>query len=161
MFDDKNLPALLWVIGLLIFFVIAVQLGINQGRKMERRESVARGQLSEGSGQGSGISNPTPERRAPITVRITAYPPLSKCTDSTPFITASNQRVRPGIIALSRDIEQQHGLRFGDRVHIYGLGTFEFQDRMHARHTAAADIFMWREADCREFGVRYGVMEIL
>lgn len=155
MFDDKGLNALLWITGILIVLIVGLQIGIYQGRALEKRENRLNGS--------SGLSSFNDEQKArnTIPVRITAYPPLKKCTDSTPFITASNQRVRKGIIALSRDIERQHGLRFGDRVHIYGLGTFEFQDRMHERHTAAADIFMWREAECREFGVRHGIMEIM
>ena len=42
-----------------------------------------------------------------IPVTITAYSPRKGETDNTPFITASNKRVREGIIALSRDLEEE------------------------------------------------------
>ena len=61
-------------------------------------------------------------------------------TDSTPTITASGERVREGICALSRDIEQEFGLEFGDKIFINGYGEFEFQDRMNKRIKKGVDL---------------------
>ena len=87
-----------------------------------------------------------------IPIAVTAYSPTKDQTDSTPNITASMQKVRPGIIALSRDLEKDLGLKFGDFVIIEGYGIFEFQDRMHKRWKKKADIFMWDRAKALEFG---------
>lgn len=95
-----------------------------------------------------------------IPVSVSAYNPLVGQTDSTPFITASMQRVRSGIIALSRDIEKSFGLEFGDKVHLLGLGTFEFQDRMNKRWKRRADVFMWSKKAALRFGRQQAVMMI-
>lgn len=156
MIPDKYLPYVMLLICLLILLVVALQVGILQGRRLERMEREAR--------QGIALQKETQAARRepqPLPVRVTAYPPLSRCTDSTPYVTASNQRVRDGIIAVSRDIEQRLGLRFGDRVRISGIGEFEFQDRMHPRHTGAVDIFKWCPKECRRFGVQQAMLEVV
>lgn len=89
-----------------------------------------------------------------VPVTVTAYAPLRAQTDSTPFTTASNQRVRTGICALSRDLEKHLDLEFGDSVHIAGIGTYEFQDRMNKRWKKRVDIFFWKNKDAKKFGIR-------
>jgi 3D (Asp-Asp-Asp) domain-containing protein len=89
-----------------------------------------------------------------IDVQVTAYTPTKDQCDDTPFITASNQRVRDGIIALSRDLEEDFGLEFGDTVVLEEIGVFEFQDRMHPRWERKVDIFMWERREALEFGVQ-------
>ena len=98
------------------------------------------------------------KRYASVQVSVSAYPPLSKCTDSTPLITASNKRVEWGIVALSRDIEKDYGYKFGDMVHIAGIGTFRFEDRMNKRIKRGVDIFMWDEKECLQFGRRTAML---
>ena len=88
-----------------------------------------------------------------MAVTVTAYSPSVDETDSTPYITASNQRVRDGICALSRDIEKQFKLKFGDLIHLEGIGTCEFQDRMHKRKRRQVDLFMWWKRAALRFGV--------
>lgn len=96
-----------------------------------------------------------------IPVIITAYSPTPDQCDSTPLITASNQKVRTGIIALSRDIEKEFNLKFGDRVEIIGYGVFEFQDRMNKRWKRKVDIFFWERNRAIQFGKKYGKIKIL
>src|SRR4029450_191165 len=68
--------------------------------------------------------NTSPQRHAPaprLRVTVTAYSHSGK--------TASGRRVRPGIVALSRDVEQALGVTLGERVVLEGLGTFVLDDR--------------------------------
>jgi 3D (Asp-Asp-Asp) domain-containing protein len=83
-------------------------------------------------------------------VRVTAY-----CHSGR---TASGIRVQEGILALSRDLEYQLGMRFGDLVKLDGLGTFAFEDRMASYKRRQADIWVPRYAEARRFGVRHNVM---
>jgi 3D (Asp-Asp-Asp) domain-containing protein len=90
----------------------------------------------------------TPRRRqapAPrLRVTVTAYSHSGK--------TASGRRVRPGIVALSQDVERALGVAFGEPVVLEGLGTFVFDDRMSARHRRRADIFVASQQAARRFG---------
>jgi 3D (Asp-Asp-Asp) domain-containing protein len=85
-------------------------------------------------------------------VSVTAY---SYSGGRYPYnITASGKRVKEGMLALSRDVERNLGLNFGDRVLLHGLGVFEFQDRMASRWTHKADVFMHSDHKARSFGVK-------
>jgi 3D (Asp-Asp-Asp) domain-containing protein len=85
-------------------------------------------------------------------VSVTAY---SYSGGAYPYnITASGRRVKEGMLALSRDVERDLGLSFGDRVLLNGLGVFEFQDRMASRWTQKADVFMHSDHKARSFGVK-------
>jgi len=95
-----------------------------------------------------------------VPVSVSAYNPCPLQTDSTPFITASNQRVRKGIVALSRDLEKEFGLKFGDKVHLLGIGTFVFADRMHRRWKRRVDLFKWSKKKAIQFGRQKAVMVI-
>ncbi len=87
-----------------------------------------------------------------IKVDVTAYNAEKGQTDDSPFTTASNQRVREGIIAISRDLEEDYGLSFGDKVFLVGIGVFEVQDRMNRRWKRKVDIFMWSKKEALKFG---------
>ncbi len=83
---------------------------------------------------------------------ITAYSSTEDQTDSTPFITASNKRVRDGIIATN-------GIPFGTKVRIVGVPelagkTFIVEDRMHRRKIGMADIWMDTTQKAKTFGVK-------
>ena len=91
------------------------------------------------------------ERRKELTV--TAYSPRPQETDSTPFITASNSPVRPGIVAVSRDLFDA-GWVFGRKVYIKGLGVYTIDDLMHERKTAQIDVFVYDAAEAQAFGSR-------
>jgi 3D (Asp-Asp-Asp) domain-containing protein len=79
-------------------------------------------------------------------VTCTAYTSRICETDSTPFITASNKSTRSGYIALSRDLLVHYTpgapFRYGDRVAIIGIGTFQVEDTMNPRWTSRADIWV-------------------
>jgi len=79
-------------------------------------------------------------------------------TDDTPFITASNTRTRTGVVALSRDLltrySDQAPFKFGDAIHISGLGEFSVEDSMHGRWRRRVDIWFPSRSDAWEFGKR-------
>jgi 3D (Asp-Asp-Asp) domain-containing protein len=85
---------------------------------------------------------------SPVVARVacTAYTSRICETDSTPDITASNKRIRPGYIALSRDLLANYTpgapFRFGDRIELIGVGTFQVEDTMNARWRRRADIWV-------------------
>lgn len=81
-------------------------------------------------------------------VWVTAYSSTVDQTDSTPFITASGQRVRDGLIAANF-------LPFGSKVKIpkfFGDKVFVVQDRMHKRKTNNVDIWMPTKQQAINFG---------
>ncbi|MCK4818208.1 3D domain-containing protein, partial [bacterium] len=95
-----------------------------------------------------------------VPVVVTAYNPVATQTDSSPEITASNKQVRTGMIAMSRDLEEEFGFRFGDPVFIVGLGFFVFEDRMNKRWTRRVDILMPCKKAAKEFGVKYSFLVV-
>lgn len=96
-----------------------------------------------------------------IPVKVTAYNPVRSQTDSSPLITASNKRVRVGMVALSRDLEREFGFRFGDTVYLYGIGKFVFEDRTHRRKRRHVDILMFNPMEARKFGVKRSYLFVL
>jgi 3D (Asp-Asp-Asp) domain-containing protein len=67
--------------------------------------------------------------------------------------------VKRGILAVSRDLERNLDLEFGDRLLLHGLGVYEFQDRMASRWTKKVDIYLDSQQKARRFGVkRYVVL---
>ncbi len=88
-------------------------------------------------------------------VSVTAYCyPDAGCPPTSGGRTASGTRVRDGILAVSRDIEEGMNLDFGDKVMLHGLGVFEFQDRMASRMRKKVDIYMSNRQKAGNFGVR-------
>ena len=90
-------------------------------------------------------------------VFATAYNSLEGQTDSSPWITASGSRCRPGVIA-------SNFLPFGTKVKIEGFGdrVFVVEDRMNKRYTKRIDIWLRNYSDSRNFGVRkikYHILE--
>jgi 3D (Asp-Asp-Asp) domain-containing protein len=73
-------------------------------------------------------------------------------------VTASGQRVRPGIIALSRDLERDLGATFGDLIHLSGIGAFEFQDRMSHYWTERVDVYQECYHEAKRFGVKTAII---
>lgn len=101
-----------------------------------------------------------PKRIFKFPVTITAYSSTRDQTDSTPFITASNTQVRPGIVALSRDLLREFTpgapFSFGDRVEIVGVGTFTVEDTMNSRYTKRVDIWFSSRHAARRWGRQTG-----
>jgi len=78
-------------------------------------------------------------------VVATAYTSHRSQTDSTPFLAAWNNRIRPGmkIIAVSPDLIRKYGITNGVRVKIGGLpGTYVVRDKMNPRLHNHIDIYM-------------------
>jgi len=96
-----------------------------------------------------------------VPVKVTAYNPVRSQPDGSPLITASNKRVRVGMVALSRDLEREFGFRFGDTVYLYGFGRFVFEDRMHRRKRRHVDILMLNPVEARRFGVKSSYLYVL
>lgn len=92
--------------------------------------------------------------------RATAYNSLSGQTDSTPHITATGTRTRPGVVALSRDLLRS--FPYGSRVTLqdlsgrynFGSRVFIVEDTMAARKTGSIDIWMGSYRDAMTFGAR-------
>lgn len=90
-------------------------------------------------------------------VSATAYSSTVDQCDSTPFITASGQHVRDGIIATNF-------LPFGTKVKVpelYGDKVFEVQDRMNGRYSTRVDFWMPSRGEAIEFGLRQVKIEVL
>lgn len=86
-------------------------------------------------------------------VTVTAYSARECETDSTPFITASNSPVRPGIVAVSRDLFE-NGWVFGKKVYIKNMGVFVIDDLMAESKREHLDIFMYDPRQAEHFGVK-------
>lgn len=78
---------------------------------------------------------------SPARVTVTCYNSEYSQTDSTPFITAFNWRVRPGIIAVSHDLLER-GYVPGSKVYIKNFGVFTVGDLMNKRYTDRVDIWI-------------------
>lgn len=99
-------------------------------------------------------------RARSIIARATAYNSLASQTDSTPHITATGTRTRPGVIALSRDLLKV--FPYGTRVHIQDLtGKYNFKNRvfivedtMNKRKRNSVDIWMYSYRSAIQFGAR-------
>jgi 3D (Asp-Asp-Asp) domain-containing protein len=87
------------------------------------------------------------------TVVVTAYTASGAETDDTPEITASNRKVRPGIIAVSRNLFDS-GWVFGKKVYIKSLGIFTIDDLMAESKTDRIDVFMPDLDTANKFGAR-------
>jgi 3D (Asp-Asp-Asp) domain-containing protein len=95
----------------------------------------------------------TQEKKRTIIVSATAYNADPRQTDSTPTICAWGDKIRPGTIAVSRDLERM-GLTRGKEVHVEGIGWLTVLDRMHQRKSNQIDIFMENYEDAVLFGTQ-------
>lgn len=84
---------------------------------------------------------------------VTAYSPRPEESDSSPHLTASNKRVRQGIVAVSRDLFDL-GWVFGKKVYIKDFGIFTIDDLMAGDKRNHVDIFMDDTAAAQSFGRR-------
>jgi 3D (Asp-Asp-Asp) domain-containing protein len=83
-------------------------------------------------------------------IKVTAY--------CHPGKTASGIRVRDGILALSRDLEYNMDMKFGEEVKLEGLGSYSFQDRMASYKRMQADIWMPGRSEALRFGIKHNIM---
>lgn len=76
-----------------------------------------------------------------IRATVTAYTPDPRENGGAGTVsgTALGTAVRPGIVAVSRDLLRD-GWRYGGRIFIEGLGVFTIEDTMHPRHVRRIDV---------------------
>lgn len=135
---------------LFLFAPIVIPADITSGKLVEKRQ-LHKKHYEEEARQQRGKD--FLKKRLLLPIKVTKYNPERNQTDSTPFIMASNKRVYDGAIALSRDIEEKYGYKFGDLVFLENLGTFVFQDRMNKKWTNRADIFSFNKKESLRFGM--------
>lgn len=90
-------------------------------------------------------------------VWVTAYSSAPEETDDTPFITASGEQVRDGILAanfLPFGAEVQIPDAFGDKI-------FIVEDRMHPRKVNNVDVWMPTKDDALKFGAVFAEVLVL
>jgi len=107
--------------------------------------------------QGNSLLATTYKPRKSINVTVTGYSSTVEETDSTPFITATGNQVRDGIVAANF-------LSFGSKIMIpelYGSKVFVVDDRMHPRLQKHVDIWFPSKAQAVKFGKNYTYIEIL
>ena len=82
-------------------------------------------------------------------ISVTAYT-LRECYHNKGK-TASGELVRPGIIAVSRDLERK-GLKLGTKIKISDMGTFVVTDRTSLKNRGNVDIYMYSNRTALRFG---------
>lgn len=103
---------------------------------------------------------PTSEQRKArykIRVTVSAYSSTVDQTDDTPFITASGEVVRDGIVAAN-------WLPLGAHIRIpevYGDKVFVVEDRMNQRYSNRLDIWMPSRDEAKAWGLKYITIEVL
>jgi len=105
--------------------------------------------------EGVDKQKPSKKKKTRVTrvVKATAYNADPEQTDDTPDVCAWGDKIRPGIIAISRDLEKS-GLTRGKEVYIEGIGNVVVMDRMHPRKRNQIDLYMENHEDAVEFGVK-------
>jgi 3D (Asp-Asp-Asp) domain-containing protein len=102
----------------------------------------------------NGFSMPTIRESL---VWITAYASVPGETDDTPFITASGDYVRDGIVA-------SNFLPFGTKIRIptlFGSKIFTVEDRMNVKFNQRVDIWMPTVNAAIYFGLQHAPIEVL
>ncbi len=100
------------------------------------------------------------EPKRVLTVPVTAYNSLPGQTDSTPCITANGFNLCKND---TQNVIAANFLKFGTKVRFPDFDPdtiYTVQDRMNARYTYRADIWMKSYADARQFGIKNLKMEI-
>ena len=86
-------------------------------------------------------------RQRSVQVTMTAY-------TRTGHLTASGKAPQVGMLAISRDLERNLHLKFGDRLTLVRYGTFRFEDRMARRWRKRVDVFSPSHHGALQFGKR-------
>lgn len=97
-----------------------------------------------------------------IPVTASAYTARAQECDVTPEVTADMTPSRIGLLAVSRDLIEVMGFKFGDIVMLTdggeSLGVFVIRDVMNARYTNRVDILHASAKAARLFGVKRSVL---
>ncbi len=150
----------------LIILVLALNMQINEVDAAwdfedisalieDRVENICNLSLIIGGDSIMGVNESLPPKM--MTVVLTAYSSTPDQTDDTPFITASNTRVRDGIVAANF-------LAFGTKVKIpavFGDKIFTVEDRMAKKHNDKMDIWFPERYLAKNFGVQEADVIIL
>jgi len=110
--------------------------------------------IVEDANEGNKIAYDIIETRS---VSLTGYSSTIDQTNSEPFITASGEWVRDGIVATN-------SLPFGTKIRIpqlFGDKIFTVQDRMNSKYTDRIDIWFPSRQQAKNFGLKYATVEIL
>lgn len=97
-----------------------------------------------------------------IRATVTAYTdsPRENMGRGKPVGTAIGTRIRPGIVAVSRDLLRA-GWEFGKRVYIEDLGVFIIEDTMSPRFSKRIDIAVSDMHHAQKIGKRPGKLAVL
>lgn len=104
-----------------------------------------------------GAINKSALKSKKMDVWLTAYSSLPEQTDDTPFITATGNYVRDGIVAANF-------LPFGTKIRmpeLFGEKIFVVEDRMHSRFQNSVDIWFADNEEAKKFGKQWNRIEIL
>lgn len=82
-------------------------------------------------------------------IAVTAYT-LKECYHNK-GITSSGEFVKPGMVAVSRDLERK-GLKIGTKIKISDMGTFIVKDRTSRKNRGNVDIYMHSYKKALRFG---------
>jgi len=99
---------------------------------------------------------------SPLEIRVTAYSPDPAQTMGDPFQMASGKRARVNDLytlrycAVSRDLKEKLGLRYGDKLVILVEMEVEVQDLMSERIQNTIDLFMRSKEQARGWGIKHG-----
>ena len=106
------------------------------------------------------ISNLSNKQRIAATVTAYTPDPRENGGKGKKSGTAIGTRIRPGIVAVSRDLLKT-GWNFGDKVHIEGLGVFTIEDTMHQRHRRTIDVAVPDRKEAEKIGKRRAIVVTL
>ena len=156
----KKAAIILCIINLVVNFYLITQ--ISQARAMVSSQNETFVQLNQKTDDVLSnllvwLNEITPQ---PKELTVTAYTPSTDECDMDPNITASMQKVRPGTVAVSRDLFNQ-GWVFGKKIYIEGYGIFEITDLMNKRWIERIDIVMFSKKEAKKFGVKQRKVALL
>ncbi|MFA5172797.1 MAG: hypothetical protein WC435_00110 [Candidatus Paceibacterota bacterium] len=92
-----------------------------------------------------------------VYIKVTGYSSSPEETDDTPFITASGNHVRPGVVAAN-------WLPLGSKVKIpelFGEQVFVVEDRMNKRFNDRLDIWFSDKESAKDFGAHFTKVVVL
>ncbi len=70
-------------------------------------------------------------------------------------VTSSDKKIKPGYMALSRDLARQHHLKFGDFIYLEGEDEpYIFEDYLPRGYTRHADFFSRQCKSARKYGLQ-------
>ncbi|ADI15644.1 conserved hypothetical protein [Truepera radiovictrix DSM 17093] len=119
------------------------------------------------------LAKAAPEALHTLEVTLTAYASTPDQTEGDPTVTATGQRVRPGIVAVSRDLLKTQ-LPYGTQVRVVEIRTddegcggyptstvFEVQDTMAPERVNEVDIWMPTREEALSWGRCVATLEVV